>query len=67
MKTRLFLALLQLVTLGGGVLLLMKRPIASLFLTLGAILLRYEDVRITPVFTSVGMLHWVVGVAALTL
>jgi hypothetical protein len=67
MKTRLFLAVIQLVTLGGGMLLLMRRPIASLFLTVGAVFLRYQEVRIAPIFTSGAMLHWVVGVAALTL
>jgi hypothetical protein len=67
MKTRLFLAVIELVTLGGGMLLLMRRPMASLFLTVGAIFLRCEDVRVAPVFTNGAMLHWVVGVAALTL
>jgi uncharacterized membrane protein YczE len=67
-KNPLFLAVLNFVTIGLGTLLLGRRPAAhGLLVLVGASLLRFEEVRISPSVTGALSIHWVVATLGLTL
>jgi hypothetical protein len=61
-----FLAVLNFVTIGLGTVLLGKRPVFGLFVFLGASLLRYEELRISPTFTGAFNIHWLIATVGLT-
>lgn len=66
-KNPVLIAILNFVFIGLGTLLLGKRPLVGLFALLGGSLLRYEEMRIAPLFTGQVTFHWVVAVSGLSI
>ena len=67
MKNPWVVAILNFITLGVGTMLLGKRVGLGLALTVGGALLRYEEIRIAPLFSGQLQLHWIPMIAGMTI